>query len=389
MAMPPPRSNRRRVTPPRWLIVPFIVTVVALLVDASVHSRSPKAGTALSNYGWVDKVLPYITASNEQGSQIAQLAASPLPAGPKAAVSELQSVAAAAEKTYRSVVAADPPQEVTPAAGLLQACLAAREQGAAEMASAAAALLGGGPVSSAVASMSAAVADFQVSDNAYALFAKMSRPVATMPPSRWVSPGSYQQSLLTSFAHRLQSPASKAPAQVMALDAVSTTPPPLSLQGKVEVLSPASSFSVTVVVANEATSPLTGAALTVSVSPARASAVQQASAKFNLAPGQAKAVTLTGFVPPASTPVTVTVSAALPGSSQPSVTKQLEVELPGPNFPGSSSTTNAGTTTSNPSTTTSTTTSTPGGTTTTGTLGGTTTSTPGGTGSPASTTSTT
>jgi hypothetical protein len=349
MAMPPPRSNRRRVRPPRWLVVPFVITIVALLVDASVHSRSPKAGTALTNAAWVDKVLPYITASNEQGGEIARLATSSLPAGPKAAVDELEAVAAAAKQTYRSVVAADPPQEVTAAAGLLQACLAAREQGTAQMASAAEDLLRGGPVSSSVASMSAAIADFQVSDNAYQLFVQASRSIATMPSSRWVSPGSFSASALSSFARRLQPSTGKTPTQAIAIDAISTTPPPLSLLGKVEVLSPASSFSVTVVIANDGTSTLTGAAVTVTVSPARAAASQQASKTFDLAPGQSLAVTFAGFVPPPSTPVTVTVGATLPGSSQPSASKRFEAELPGPNFPGAGAST---TTTGSPTSTT-------------------------------------
>jgi len=336
MAMPPPRSNRRRATPPRWLVVPFLITVIALLVDASVHSRSPKVGTTISNYAWVDKVLPDITASNEQGGEIAHLAGSPLPAGPKAAASELQAIAAAAASTYRSVATADPPQEVTAAAGLLQACLAARQQGAAEMAAAAEALVGGGSASAALGQMSKAVADFQVSDNAYGLFAQHARRVASLPRSRWVSPGSYELSALQAFARRLEAAPAHAPAQAITIDAVSTAPPPLSLLGKVEVLSPASSFSVSVVVADSGTSAVSGAVVSVSVAPAKSSASQQASAKVALAAGQASTVTLAGFVPPPSTPVTITVGAYLPGSSQPSASRQFEVELPGPNFPGTS-----------------------------------------------------
>jgi hypothetical protein len=336
MAMPPPRSSRPRATPPRWLVVPFIITVIALLVDASAHSHSPTAGEALTNDAWADKILPYITASNEQGGEVARLTTSPLPASPKAAADELEAVAAAAQRTYRSVVAADPPQEVTSAAGLLQACLEAREQGAAQMARAAEDLVRGGSVASAVAAMSAAVGDFQVSDRAYQLFVQATRAVAPMPPSRWVNLGSYQPASLLAFARRLQSSVGKAPSLAVALEAVYTNPPPLSLQGKVEVLSPASSFSVTAVVANVGTSVLTGTAVTVSVSPAKEATSQQATVKVNLAPGQARAVTLAGFVPPASTAVTVTVAAVLPGSSQPSASKQFLVELPGPNFPGTS-----------------------------------------------------
>ena len=364
MAMPPSRSSSRRSGVPRWLVLPFLLTIIALLADASVHARSPKLQAALSNSAWVNKVLPYIVNSTAEGREISQLSSAALPAGAGAASKQLDNVANATASTYRSVAAADPSGQVAAAAGLLQACLDARRQGAAEMASAVRALLRGEAANAAVAQMSTAVADFEVGDNAYRMFAAaMPKLGASLPASRWVNRGSYQPSALLSFADRLLAARPKAPSQPLALDAVSTTPAMLSLQGKVEILSPASSLSVTAVVADTGPAPLQGVRVTAAVAPARSSSAQQVSATVDLAPGQATAVTVHGLQPPLSTPATLTVSASAPRTTGQSVSKQLEVELPGPNFKGAPATT-----TTAPSATTSTpaatTTTAPGATTT-------------------------
>ncbi len=354
--MLPPRPSTRRTSVPRWLVIPFALTIIALLVDASVHARSPKVQATLSSFQWVDKVLPQITASTAQGNEIALVSTAALPAGAEAASKELDTVAANANSTYRYVVNADPPVSVSSADGLLQACLDARKQGAAAMASAVHQLLNGEGANAAVAQMTAAVADFEVGDSAYRLFeAEVPKLGATVPSSRWVNPGSYQTPALLAFAHRLLAARPKAPAQTLALDSVSTTPTALSLQGKTEVLSPASSFSVTAVVADNGQSSLHGVIVSATVSPAQGGPSQQVSSTVDLTPGQATAVALPGLRPPLSVAVTVTVSASLAGASQPSASKQLQVELPGPNFSGAPATTTtapAATTTTAPATTT-------------------------------------
>jgi hypothetical protein len=356
MAMPPSRSSKRRAGPPRWLLVPFALTILALLVDAAVHARSPKVAATLSSSAWVDKVLPDIIASTAQGREIAQVASEQLHAGADGASHELNSAAADAASTYRSVAAGDPPGQVQAAAGLLDACLVARKEGSAEMAIAVQRLLKGASTASVVAEMSSAVTEFEVSDSAYQLFVQqMGHMASLMPASQWVSAGSYQTAKLLAFVHRLQTGLPKAPATGLAIDAVSTTPPPLSLQGSVEVLSPASSFSVTVVVADTGQSPLQGVNVTARATPAAGASSQQVSATVDLSPGQATAVTLPGLRTPASTPAIVVVEVTMPGATSPSASKQLQVELPGANF--------ATATTGASSSTTSTTTA-PGATTT-------------------------
>lgn len=341
--MPPPRSIKRRAAPPLWLVLAFAFTIVALLVDAAVHARSPKVEATLSSQAWVDKVLPYITASTAEGREIAQVESNPLPAGAESASGVLNSDAANAATTYKSVVAGDPPGQVQAAAGLLDACMAARKEGSAEMAIAVQRLLKGASAARVVAEMGTAVTEFEVSDSAYELFTQQIGHVsASMPASQWMSQGSYQTTALESFASRLLASRPGAPAQALAIYAVSTSPPPLSMQGGVEVLSPASSFSVTVVIGDTGRSSLQGVTVAATAAPAVGAPSQHVSATVDLSPGQATAVTLSGLKTPASTPATVAVDATMPGATAPSTSKQLRVELPGPNFPASSSTRSTG-----------------------------------------------
>src|SRR5581483_9177098 len=114
---------------------------------------------------------------------------------------------------------------------------------------------GKGAAGRAVALLMGAVQDFQVSDNAYRMFARdMSRAGFTVPVSRWAS-AAYSDKAFTAFTQRLEAGAKRAPRSLLAIDAISTQPGALSLQGKVQVLPPAPSLSVTVVVADSGSRP--------------------------------------------------------------------------------------------------------------------------------------
>ena len=161
----PPRSSRRRGGSQRWLIVPFVLTILVLLVDASMHARSPQPQVTMTSQAWVDRVLPDIGKSSAQGLEIAQISSDKLTATAAVVSKQLSSIASAAASTYRAVRTAAPPGEVAPAAGLLQACLAARRDGSEQMALAVEHLLGGSDEPEAVTQMTTAVSDFEVSDN--------------------------------------------------------------------------------------------------------------------------------------------------------------------------------------------------------------------------------
>ena len=77
----PPRPLRRRGGSQRWLLIPFVLTMLVLLVDASMHARSSGPETTMDNQAWVDTVLPYIAESTVQGREIAQISSDRLADG--------------------------------------------------------------------------------------------------------------------------------------------------------------------------------------------------------------------------------------------------------------------------------------------------------------------
>ena len=180
--------------------------------------------------------------------------------------------------------------------------------------------------------MNAAVSQFQVGDTAYQLFARdMPKLGVSMPASQWDDgAGLYQVSALGGFAERLVAAVSRSPLHKLAIDAISTNPPALSMAGKVQVLSPASSVSVTVVVQDVGQDAERGIRVVASVGPGQGLAGQQLSASVNLSKGQAQAVSLAGLRLVPSTPTAVTVQALEPADEAGSVSKALLIELPGP-----------------------------------------------------------
>ena len=84
----PPRPLRRRGGSQRWLIIPFVLTMLVLLVDASMHARSSGPETTMNSQAWVDTVLPYIAESTVQGREIAQISSDRLTDGSAAAAGQ-------------------------------------------------------------------------------------------------------------------------------------------------------------------------------------------------------------------------------------------------------------------------------------------------------------
>jgi hypothetical protein len=344
MAMPP-RSSKGRGGSQRWLVVPLVLTLAVLLVDASMHARSTKPEATLNSQAWVDKVLPQIAQSSAQGSELAQVSSGAVATGGSSAIaSELSSIAGASVTTYKAVVADRAPSEVAPAAGLLQACLAAREQGAGLMSSAVQHLLGGDGPSSAVTQMMSAVSDFRVSDSAYQLFTTdLPKLGVTFPASAWSSSAdNYQPQQLTAFATRLLGGVTKSQPHKLHIDAITTDPPALSVQGDLQVLSPASAVSVTAVVADLGQSGEQGVKVTATISPALGAPSQHVTVTVDLSPGQADAVQLTGLRLAPSTPTNLTVGALAPDGEPGSAYKTVTVEVPGQNFAGTTTSTTKG-----------------------------------------------
>jgi hypothetical protein len=330
------RSPRSRGGSARWLVIPLVLTLAVLLVDAAMHARSKQPQSRLDSEAWVDRALPDIAQSSAQGREIAEISSTPLDGASPAVAAELSQIALAATSTYKAVLADAAPPGVTSSAGLLQACLAARKSGAAQMASAVQNLLAGAAASSSVSQMMSAVSDFRVGDSAYQLFAKdLPKLGITMPASVWAGASAgYDPTELDAFASKLLAGSVNAPIHQLAIDAITTNPPALRVEDNVQILSPGGTVSVTAVVDDRGQSPESRVDVTATIAPAAGAPSQQVSTAVSLSPGQAYAVQLAGLRIMQSAPTELTIGAVEPGGEPGSAYKSIMIDVPGPGFTG-------------------------------------------------------
>ena len=326
------RSTRRGAGS-RWIVIGVVITLLVLLIDASLHSRSPGPGQQLAAGEWVDRALPAISASNTEGAQLQQLWAAALSMKGPDVSSTVDRIATGAARAYKTVVALRPPSQLAGSAGLLEACLLARSQAATQLQGVFHQAVGGQPIAGgAVQAVQAAGTDLQVSDQAYRLFqSSLPRLGVTMPPSVWLAdPGPYQPASAQVFLASLRSSASTSPVHQLTIYAVTTTPSPVSIQGGVQTLPDAKAITVTIVVANTGNQVENNLTVTVTIAPSSGSS----SAKdfVNLIPGHAHTIQNLGPLdPPQGTPVTLTITVSPPAGSQtPPATRTITFLMPAP-----------------------------------------------------------
>lgn len=337
------RSSRRSVTGVRWLAVGVAATLVILLVDASLHSRSSSPGQQLAAGTWVDRVLPIITSSSVDGRIIAGIWSGGLSMPAAEIAGQLQQVATGSAQAYDTVVKLRPPANLGGPAGLLEACLYSRKKAAAELQSAFTQVLGAAvpgakstaaDPAAAVQSIAAAGNDIQVGDQTYALFSQ-SMPSGVgvkMPPSAWLTNASaYQPQAAGVFLTSLQNAINPAPIHQVKVYSVSTDPSPVSRQGAIQILPDASAITVNIVVADVGNQPENNLTVVAAISPTGhgSSSVRDF---VNLTPGQSYSIIGLGPLnPPQGVPVTLTITVTPPaGSSTPAVTQTLSIQMPAP-----------------------------------------------------------
>ena len=385
------RSARRGGAGARWLAVGLVITLLILLVDASLHSRSSGPGQQLAAGAWIDRALPIVTASNEEGQELAGLWANGLKLQPATIESSLQQLTTGAASNYSALLKLRPPTLLTGPAGLLETSLYARRQAVAALRGAfqssslpatsstttaaststtttapagATGTTGSESESGAVQAIQTAGSYLQVGDQAYQLFSSsMPKSVGvTMPASVWVTNSApYQPQQAQIFLASLQSAASTTPVHHVKIYSVATTPGPVSTSGGVEVLPDATSMTVTIVVADVGNQPEPNLTVTAAISPPGAGS-RSVRDFVSLLPGQAHTIVGLGPLNPPQGPqvtMTITVTPAA-GSTTPVVTQTIVFSMPAPPPPstttsttvaGSTSTTRTTPTTSTASTT--------------------------------------
>ncbi len=335
----------------RWLLVGLVITLLVLLVDASIKSRSPTPGRQLAAQAWVDAALSIVDQSNVQGADLAGFRNAPtsqLTAGKVTA--DLDAMTTGSRDAYARLVALREPQLLQSSVALLQTCLLLRSQASAAISAAVEASLRGRDGASSTASarrFATAVQQLQVADQAYALFARglPSSLGVTAPTSAWVADtGLYSATELQVFLSALQSRISLTPVHMLSIVSVGTTPTPIRTTGanqSVEVLSPSPILTVAAVIAN--TGNQTERNLTVTASISRSTGTSTVSRSVSLLAGATMTVILASLTPPLGPTVLLTVTVTPPtGSAAGPLMRTIQFEMPAPT---SATTTTAGGTT--------------------------------------------
>jgi hypothetical protein len=350
------RSARRSGTGRRWLVIGVVITLLVLLVDASLKSRSPAPARTLAAQAWMDRILPIIQTSTEEGRQVTQIRSNGLHMSQAAITGQLNQVASGALAAYRQAVALSPPAVVAGAAGLLEASLLVRSQGAAMLANGLNQLLTTRNASS-LQPLTTAGQDFQISDRAYQLFTQNLPPLgATVPASVWVSDGTqYDPTQLSLWTTTLRNATTLTPAHQLRIVAVSTNPGAVSQSQSqtgstpLQILPVQNAIGVTIVVADVGNQPENNLTIRAAIAPSLgASSVRDF---MNLTPGQAQSITIGPLNPVVGQPTTLTVTVTPPsGSPTPAQTQALTFEMPSLTSSSTTTTTTPATTTTLPST---------------------------------------
>ncbi len=353
------RSARRSGAGRRWLVIGILITLLVLLVDAALRSRSPSPGQQLAAGAWVDRVLPIVSASTAEGNQIAGIWANGIGTPAPSLTYQLNQIATESADNYRQLVALRPPTDLAGAAGLLEACLLTRSQAASALRGALLPVLqGNNPPSSgttttavnssgsgnALTAIQTAGNDMQIGDRAYQLFLhNLPKLGVALPASAWAgNPSPYQPGAAQLFLTSLQNNLQATPVHQLQIYSVTLSPAPVSLQGSTQVLPDSSAVGVTVVVADTGNQPEKGLTITAAISAAgNTSSVRDF---LDLTAGQARTITQMGPLnPPQGVPVTLTVTVTpVAGSATSVVSKTLTFVMPGSPSSKATPTTSAG-----------------------------------------------
>lgn len=367
----PGRSGRRGGAGFRWVAVGVVITLLVLLIDASLNSRSPAPQRALAAGTWVDRVLPVITSSNSEGQILDSIWANGLKMPASSVASEIDQVAAGAAQNYQAVLRTRPPDQLGGPAGLLEAALLARSKAAVDLQKAFRSTLGAASVApgtkatatSAPAAVDAATvvpqittagSEIQVGDQAYQLFLSSipSSLGVRLPPSAWgANPAPYAPQAAQVWLASMQSAAVTTPLYQVRVLGVSTTPAPVSTSGATQIIPDATAITLDIVLADTGNQPANNLTVTAAITPAGSGSASVRDF-VNLAVGQAYTITGLGPLnPPQGVPVTltVTVTPQTAGSMAPA-TQTLVFQMPAPAPPSTTTTTGPRSSTTPPTT---------------------------------------
>jgi hypothetical protein len=318
-----------------------VITLLVLLIDASLHSRSVTTAEDLAAGTWIDRVLPVIATSTAEGAQLEQLWTNGLHLSGPEISNQLQQLTTGSASAYRTVIKLRPPDILAGQSGLLEACLLSRSEATAALQSAFSPVLASSSTGSSAAAQQNAInaihaagTDLAVGDQAYELLLRtMPASVGVhMPPSTWLTNSSpYEPQTAQIFLTSLQNAVVPTPVHQLKIYSVTTSPAAVSIHGTTKILPDESTMNVTVVVADVGNQPEGNLTVSASIQPpsAGSSSVRDF---VNLVPGQAYTIAGMGPLnPPQGTPFELVITVTPPsGSATPSTSTAVGLFMPAP-----------------------------------------------------------
>ena len=302
-------GRRRR---PRWLWFLIMITVIVLLVDLVVSTRSDEPSRRVAALGYLDQVRAHIEQSNRQGADVTDVRSKAAELGRAGVTKRLDRVARDAARTLASARNADAPGDLSDARSLLLTTLWLRARGTRFMKDALEAALGKTAPQAAITKMADVGADLIAADRTYEGFInalneqeKVGRE-AVLPPSKWIDEATtWQPAELGAFITALRSAAQLAPIHDATVVLVTTEPAAVRKEGDRVVLPLTKTIRIHAVVANVGNEREQNLKVEVTLIPGG----DRATARdfVSLAPGQRATVTLGGLVPVVDQPAALTV----------------------------------------------------------------------------------
>ena len=157
-------GRRRR---PRWLWFLVMITVIVLLVDLVVSTRSDEPSRRVAALGYLDQVRAQIEQSNRQGADVTDVRSKAAELGRAGVTKRLDRVARDAARTLAAARNADAPGDLSDARSLLLTTLWLRARGTRFMKDALESALGKTAPQAAITKMADVGADLTAADRTY------------------------------------------------------------------------------------------------------------------------------------------------------------------------------------------------------------------------------
>lgn len=306
-----PLAGRRRRRRRLWVLLGAFLSLVVLAIQSVATSSSNEPGRRLEELAYVDAVRPLIEQSNQQGADLTGVRESVAQLGRAAAGRRLTRIHRQTIDVFKGVQATEPPPSLVTAHGLLTTTMFVREQAANAISKGLQQALSSGTFDAPIQALSEAGEDLTTADRTYVLFRRAvvgnGRPESSVPPSRWVDdPAAWEPASLGALVSTLRSSASLVPVHDVSVLLATTDPTPVAREGESDVLPPAKSLRLEIVVANVGNETERNVAV-VALLQGPSGAPDTARDFVTLEPGQRRTVTLGGLVPVSGTMSTLTV----------------------------------------------------------------------------------